>query len=117
LTNTARRLGAVLRRSREASPRAVLTWPLPCAAIDRPVDLFAVASDGTRSVQRVEFLIDGQQLASVAAAPYRASFDPTGWPPGSAVIEVRAITGRGAVATFHSIMHLNGDGGPCQPWG
>src|SRR5260370_37956369 len=29
-----------------APPRVVLTWPLPCAAVARPIEIEAVASDG-----------------------------------------------------------------------
>jgi hypothetical protein len=115
LMKTEQRIGAVPRPGRSSEPRVVLTWPLPCAAIDRPIELTAVASDGARRVERVEFLIDRKLLASAAAPPYRAPFDPVGKPPDIAEIEARGIAASGAIATFRSTVHLNGDNGRCPP--
>jgi hypothetical protein len=95
----------------------VLTWPLPCAAVDRPIELAAVASDGAKRLERVEFLIDGEILAAVVAPPYRVRFDPTGRGARSIEIAARAIAGSGAVAAFRSTVHLNGDHGQCRPDG
>ena len=53
------RLGQMPPPDPDTPPRVVLTWPLPCATVDRPLDLAAVASDGAKPVQRVEFLVDG----------------------------------------------------------
>jgi hypothetical protein len=117
LMATERRLAAAPAAAKTGAPRVVLTWPLPCAAIDRPVDLAAVASDGATAVKRVDFLIDGQKLASVAAPPYRTPFDPAGRGPRTVEIAARAIAASGAVAAFRSTVHLNGDKGSCQPSG
>src|SRR6266542_1592681 len=59
-------------------PRVVLTWPLPCAAVDRPFEVAAVASDGATAVKSVEFLVNGKALGSVSAPPYKTRFDPAG---------------------------------------
>src|SRR5712691_9420546 len=72
LMATERRIGIAAPPDITAAPRVVLTWPLPCAEIDRPIDLAAVASDPANAVKQVEFLIDGQPLASVSGPPYRA---------------------------------------------
>ncbi len=117
LRTTQQRRGMAPRPNKASAPRVVLTWPLPCATIDRPVDLAAIASDGAEAVERVDFLIDGHKLAAAAAPPYRTQFDPAGRPPGIAEIEARAIAGSGAAATFRSPVHLNGDKSRCQPAG
>jgi len=52
-----------------ASPRIVLTWPLPCATVDRPLPIAAVASVGARRVETVEFFVDETPLATVSAPP------------------------------------------------
>jgi hypothetical protein len=96
-------------------PRVVLTWPLPCAAIERPLDLMAVASDGAKPVQRVEFLLDGQPIATAARPPYTARLDPAGQVPRTARITARAVSQAGIAAEFHSTIQLNQAGGACQP--
>jgi hypothetical protein len=96
-------------------PRVVLTWPLPCAAVDRPLDLMAVASDGAKPVQRVEFLVDGQPIATAATPPYTAHFDPAGQRPRDATITARAISQAGVAAEFHSTVGLNQAGIACRP--
>jgi hypothetical protein len=93
----------------------VLTWPLPCAAIERPLDLMAVASDGAKPVQRVEFLLDGQPIATAARPPYTARLDPAGQVPRTARITARAVSQAGIAAEFHSTIQLNQAGGACQP--
>jgi hypothetical protein len=115
LTQTATRAGMAPPPRKAAAPRVVLTWPLPCAAIDRSVELAAVASDGARRIERVEFLVDGQPLAASAAPPYRAAFDPAGQAPHIAEIEARGIAASGATAAFRSTVHLNGDKSRCGP--
>ncbi len=99
--------------SAAAAPRVVLTWPAPCAAIDRPIDLAAVASDGIKGAKSVDFLVDGHVLATSAAPPYRAHFDPVGLGRRTAEIEVRAYGASGASAKFDSVVRLNGDKSSC----
>jgi hypothetical protein len=96
-------------------PRVVLTWPLPCATVDRPLDLAAVASDGAKPAQRVEFLLDGQPIAAAATPPYTARLDPAGQRPRDATITARAISQAGIAAEFHSTVGLNQAGVACRP--
>jgi hypothetical protein len=96
-----------------APPRVVLTWPLPCASLDRPVDITAVASDGVKPVSRVEFLLDGKFIASVNAPPYKVHFDPTGRPARIASFTAHALSESGIAAEFHSSIRLNGAAGQC----
>lgn len=91
-----------------AAPRVVLTWPLPCAAVDKPIDLVAVASDGANSVKSVDFLLDGKRLATIYEPPYTAHFDPAALGAENAEIEVRAVAASGASAEFRSVIRLNG---------
>jgi hypothetical protein len=88
---------------------------LPCAIVDRPLDLMAVASDGAGAVQRVEFLVDGQPIATAAAPPYTAHLDPAGQTPRSATLTARAVSQAGIAAEFSSTVRLNRAGGTCQP--
>jgi len=96
-----------------AQPRVVLTWPLPCAVVDQPVDLAAVASDGARGVGRVEFLIGGKLLGSAASPPYTTRFDPAGLGERTAEITARAIDASGARSEFTSTIRLNGPSPAC----
>jgi Bacterial Ig domain/Cellulase (glycosyl hydrolase family 5) len=97
----------------QALPRVVLTWPLPCAAVDRPVEVEAVASDGAAAVKEVEFLVDGKPLGTAAKPPYKAHFDPAGQPPGSADLAARAVGRSGIAAEFHSTVRLHDAAGHC----
>jgi hypothetical protein len=114
LMQTERRLGHVPPPTDPAAPpRVVLTWPLPCAAVDRPVDVEAVASDGPTAVKSVEFLVDGKALGSASKPPYKAHFDPGGQGARTADLEARAVGGSGTAAEFHSTVRLNDAPGPC----
>jgi hypothetical protein len=97
-----------------AAPRVVLTWPLPCALVDKPVDLVAIASDGAHGVKSVEFLLDGKLLATVAKPPYTAHFDPSGLAAKNVEIEARAVASAGASAEFKSVVRVNGVNQACK---
>ena len=110
------RLGQMPPQPEPATPpRVVLTWPLPCATVDRPLDLAAVASDGAKPVQRVEFLLNGQPVATAATPPYTAHLDPAGQMPRNATITARAVSQTGVAAEFRSSVGLNQAGIACQP--
>jgi hypothetical protein len=114
LMQTEQRLGHVPPpKDPAAPPRVVLTWPLPCAAVDRPLDVAAVASDGATAVKSVEFLVDGKALAAVSAPPYKTHFDPAGQGARTADIAARAVSRSGTAAEFHSAVRLNDAPGPC----
>ena len=114
LMKAAQRLGHVPpAKAADTPPRVVLTWPLPCAAIERPLDVEAVASDGTTAVKDVEFLIDGKSLGTAAQPPYEAHLDPAGQPPRAADLAARAVSRSGIAAEFHSTVRLNDAPGPC----
>jgi hypothetical protein len=95
-------------------PRVVLTWPLPCAMIDMPIDLAAVASDGAKGVRSVEFLVDGKVVATDTTPPYHVRFDPAGLGERTAEIEARADAATGIKATFKSTVRLNGLKSACE---
>jgi hypothetical protein len=92
------------RRSREVSvadsaqARVVLTWPLACSVLDRPMTLAATASDGLDVPLHVWFLLNGQVIGQAVAPPFRLDFDPQSVPAGAGVIEVRARGKSGAEA-------------------
>ncbi len=114
LGETQRSLGhAQPSRDPAAPPRVVLTWPLPCANVERPLDLAAVASDGAHGVKSVDFLIDGNSLATVTTLPYATHFDPAKLGGTTAQIVARAISQSGTMADFESTVRLNGNAGPC----
>lgn len=114
LVETERHLGAAPPQSAPAAPQVVLTWPMPCAEINAPIDLAAVASDGARAVKEVEFLVDGALMAKSVAPPYRARFNPAGSAPHSAEIVARAVAASGAVSSYRATVHLNGDTSRCE---
>lgn len=105
--------GAPPLRDPAGPPRVVLTWPLPCAVVDRPIDLAAVASDGARGVSRVEFLVGGKQVGSAASPPYTIRFDPAGLGERIAEITARAVAASGARADFTSTVRLGGPSSAC----
>jgi hypothetical protein len=96
-----------------AVPLVVLTWPLPCAAVNAPVMLAATASDGIRAPLLVVFTVDGKQVGEAASPPFRASFDPRGLPTGLSVIEARARGHDGAWASDRALVRVNGAGAGC----
>jgi hypothetical protein len=113
LIETERRLGAAPPPPSPA-PRVVLTWPLPCAELAGPTELTAVASQGARAPERVEFLVDGAVLGTAAAPPYKVRFAPGGGAPRAAELTARAIGTSGSTASYRARVHLNGDAGPCR---
>jgi hypothetical protein len=96
-----------------ATPRVVLTWPLPCANVDRPMTLAAVASDGAKGAASVEFLVDGQSVGVSTTAPHVVEFDPTPFPKKLTTLEVRAKGANGLVASDTSEVLLNHASGLC----
>lgn len=115
LRRTQRAMGGVLSPTKvSTSPRVVLTWPLPCATVDRPIDLAAVASDGASAVKRLEFVVDGKTIATSAAPPYFTHFDPKGLGQRTASIEVHAIAASGATAVAASTIRLNDSSAGCD---
>ena len=95
-------------------PRVVLTWPLPCASVSRPIDVAAVASSPTAGVSKVVFLADGQAIGTATAPPYRAHFDPRSFGRRVVQIEARAYSPSGTTGRFASYVKLNGSDGPCR---
>jgi hypothetical protein len=91
-----------------------LTWPLPCSAVDQPVEIAAVASDGAKGVAGVDFFVDGAYVARASSPPYVAHFDPGGRGPGIAHIEARAFSASGAETTAHSKIRLNDADASCE---
>jgi hypothetical protein len=97
-----------------SSTRVVLTWPLPCASITKPINLEAVASDGRKPVERVEFLVDGKLMHVTSAPPYSALLDPQKMSPHLATIAARAISPDGGIGEFDSPVRLAGSNDKCD---
>jgi hypothetical protein len=95
-------------------PGVLLTWPLPCASVDRPIDLTAIASEGSRAVQRVEFFADGVVLGAATTPPYRVRFDPSGMGDRAIELEARALGKSGTAASFKSTVRLNKSNDACK---
>jgi hypothetical protein len=115
LLKSEERAGKAPASTTVSRPRVVLTWPLPCAQINRPAELYAVASDGVSAVNRVDFFADGNPIASIKTPPYRTQFDPVGIPPHTAMIEARAVAASGATASFRSPIRLHDAHNSCDP--
>jgi hypothetical protein len=115
LMDTQRALGHVPLRMRErASPRVIVTWPLPCSAVDRPVEIAAVASDGAKGVTSVDFFVDGMYVARASSPLYFMHFDPAGRGQRIVHIDARAFSVSGAEATAHSRIRLNDADASCE---
>jgi hypothetical protein len=95
------------------APNVVLTWPLPCAAVLQPTELFAVASAGVKGVETVEFRVAGKLIGLTNSPPYRVNFDPAPFGPGKALIEARARDASGRISASSSLVALNGSKAQC----
>jgi hypothetical protein len=97
-------------------PRVVLTWPLDCSSIgERPSTAFAVASDDSGKVDRVEFWLGANKLGAVTSPPYQIEL-PVGLAPGEHELKARAFDGSGKHAEFSSRVKVGGRtaaGGTC----
>jgi peptidoglycan/xylan/chitin deacetylase (PgdA/CDA1 family) len=80
------------------APTVSLTAPADGATVAGTVSLTADAADDT-SLDRVEFLVDGQLVATDASAPYSFGWDSSTVPDGAHVLRARAVDGAGNVTT------------------
>lgn len=88
------RIGQVERNDMKP-PLLVLTWPLECAVINHEQLIYAVASDNSLNVNRVEFWINDRKITSVMQPPYQTKFDPDDFLVGVHSIEARAYDAAG----------------------
>lgn len=79
-------------------PRIVLTWPLTCSSINKEQLVYAVASDDSLQVERVEFWIDDSRLGVTTTPPYQTRIDPGGFTSGIHSLKVRAFDAAGNVS-------------------
>ena len=114
LTQTEQSLGHKLAANLSDAPSVILTWPLPCAKLDRPTNLAAVASAGAHGVKAVEFLVNGKPLATVTAPPFFAKFDPKEFGDSNLEIEAKAMSESGQSATSKTTVRANGSAAACQ---
>jgi hypothetical protein len=96
------------------TPRVVLTWPLPCATVNQPIELYAVASVGAKTPSKVEFLVDGESVGVVASPPYQLRFDPSRLGARVAIVEARAYGEDNSVGTFKSAVRFNQSTDGCE---
>ena len=97
-----------------AEPRIVLTWPLPCARLDKPVEINATASDGAVPVESVAFSVDGKLIGTVTAPPYRVTWDPASAAPQVAHVAAVARATSGTTSTDGADVLVDGAGGACR---
>jgi hypothetical protein len=114
LTQTEQALGHPLAAKASDAPAVILTWPLPCAKLDRPINLAAVASAGAHGVKAVEFSVNGKPLATVTAPPFFAKFDPKDFGDSNLEIEAKAISDSGQSADYKTMVRANGSTAACQ---
>jgi hypothetical protein len=82
-------------------PRAVLTWPLECAVVKRGQTVYAVASDDSGKVDKVEFWLDDRMLGKDETQPYsmKISVSPGG---ESALLKARAYDVSGNMSEYET---------------
>jgi hypothetical protein len=85
-------------------PRVVLTWPLECTTLNKPTDLYAVASDDSGPVEKVEFLLDGVVMAVDPSPPYQASLSPMKGKAGLHRLTARAYDSAGNTSEYSSMV-------------
>jgi hypothetical protein len=99
-------------------PRVVLTWPLECSILRASVDLYAVASDDSGSIVKVQFLVDGQVLGEDSKPPYQATLNSSSLADGPHRLSAKAFDASGMTAEFISTMFTGGrrrqEMGGCQ---
>lgn len=83
-------------------PAASITAPANGATVSGTVTVSASASDDI-GVDRVEFLLDGNLLASDASAPYAASWDTATSASGAHVLSARAVDLAGNTGTSPAV--------------
>jgi hypothetical protein len=83
------------------APTVSITSPQDQAVVVGPVEITATATDADSGITRVEFAVDGANLATDTSPPYSAIWDATGAVLGSHTIKVTAYdrAGNSAVAT------------------
>lgn len=96
-----------------SSPRVVLTWPLPCASVNQPIDLSAVASVGASPAREVEFFVGGTSVGIARSVPFQIRFDPTSLGSCVAAVEARARGPGDTEARFVSNVRFNGSKAEC----
>ena len=94
-------------------PRIVLTSPVPCMKMDKPITLQAIASVGNALPAQVEFFLDDTLLGVATTFPYRLIFDPRRLTGTSANIGARAIAVDGKKAEFVSPINSKGAAPGC----
>lgn len=100
--------GETTRADHDRSPpRIVLTWPLRCASINKTQLVYAMASDDSLKVDRVEFWLDQKELATVGVPPYRYMFDPRQIVPGLHAIQAKAFDAAGNASVVSRRVLIN----------
>jgi hypothetical protein len=84
---------AMLRLRAEGTPVG-----LPAPIVAGPLEVRADAADATSGVAMVEFLVDGQVRASLAAPPWAWTWDSAAEAPGSHVVAAKAMDKAGNAA-------------------
>ena len=113
VTLVARARGALVARSSVAvvvqNQAPIVQWQLPVQAqiVDSPVTLTPQVEG---AVARTDYLLDGNTIATVTAAPWTWTWDPSAVPPGLHQLTVRATgpNGRTDTATIDVVVRPPG---------
>jgi hypothetical protein len=90
LNNFADSAGVVVMVQDLTPPQVAVTAPADGATVSGIVTITAAASDAS-GISRVDFVVDTYPIGSATTTPYSLSWDTSGWPLGSRVLEARAI--------------------------
>jgi len=94
----AERVNSQLIQIETTAPTVTLTSPANGATVNGIITLGASASDNV-AVDHVDFLVDGQSVGSVSAAPYNLSWDSRSVPGGTHTIQANAVNAAGNQAS------------------
>ena len=103
----------VIRRVHVVAPLAINIISPSAGAEIRGLTTLSVAVAPTDGAERVEYLLDGQTLATVTEVPYDYEWDPAGMSGGPHILTVRAY-GEGQTAQDQMDLIL---AAPVLPWG
>jgi len=97
-------------------PRVVLSWPLACAAVRDGQAVYAVASDDSGTVERVEFWLDDTRLVGDVEPPYEAIVKGGNEASGEHVLLARAFDPAGNSADYRTVVIVGTPpaGGVCE---
>jgi hypothetical protein len=88
----------------KVAPHVVLTWPLECTPVPDGQTLYAVASDNSGAVERVEFWLGDRKIGVDSTPPYEEKLTLGGLAGGEQEIVAKAFDPNGNSAQYKTVV-------------